>query len=158
MCHRPAPQRCLGIGARAIGRIRGGLPRILQALQARRILKANSTLDPLPILAHKIIGNEDHVGAMANQAVLLRVGVGRNQRQHRAAVWGRNRHPAVPAFEADIAHQIESQLFNVKPQAHILVAYEDIDRVNAQMRRRTRLQRPLRLLRAYGRAAHSREL
>jgi hypothetical protein len=45
----------------------------------------------------------------------------------------RNAYPALPGLKADVKGQAESKLVDVESQASILVANEDVDRVNTEV-------------------------
>src|SRR5271157_606889 len=155
-----APDRCvLSVQQRVVKRNRClGLPLVRDLLQAWRIEKLDSALSPFAKLGYDIIRNKHYLRRPADEPVLFGVGFGCNQRKYGAAVRGRNRHPALTGSKADIAHQTKSHLVYVESQALVLIANEDVNRVNAKMRPLS-VQRKAGLVRvkACGRAVHRRD-
>jgi len=69
----------------------------------------------------------------ADECALFGVGFGCDQRKHRTAVGRRNRYPALTGSKADVTHQAEPKLVQVKSQALILITNEDVNSVDAEM-------------------------
>ena len=109
--------------------------------------KADSALSPLGVSCHDIFGNKRNLRRLADELVLVRVGIRRDQGKHRRAVRRRNPDPALSRLKAHIKGQAESQLIHVESQAPVLIANENVDRVNPKMgvlaiERRSRAARP----------------
>ena len=95
--------------------------------------KAHTATTPLAIGSHDIFGDKSNRSALTNQLVVIRVGLRCNQGDHCGAVWRRDSNPTLPGLKANIKGQIESKLIEIEPQASILIANEDIDRIDAEV-------------------------
>jgi hypothetical protein len=109
------------------------LPLVLDALQPRHILKPNSALAPFPIFGQNIFGNKDDLCGPADERALFGVGFRCDQRKHGTAIGRGDRYPALTRCKADIADQTEPQMVQVESQALILIANEDVNRVDTEM-------------------------
>ncbi len=95
--------------------------------------KANSALSPLAVGSHDIFRHKRDRRGLADQFVLIRVGFGRDQGEHGGAMRRRNTYPALSGLKADIKGQVKSELIQVEPQASVLIADENVDRVHAEV-------------------------
>src|SRR5258708_26127941 len=95
--------------------------------------KANSPLSPLAVGSHDIFGYKCDRSGLTDQFVLIRVGFRRDQGEHGAAVRRRNSYPALSGLKAHIKGKVESELIHVEPRASVLIADENVDRVNAEV-------------------------
>ena len=80
------------------------------------MVKANPALPPLLELGDNIFRNQHSMSATANQFIFFRLALGSNQRQNRAAIGRRHRHPTASSFVAFINDQTESKLVHIEPQ------------------------------------------
>ena len=108
---------------------------ILEALQARCVEKSDPTLAPFAVQGHHVLCNKHDLARAPDEFDPFRVGPGYNQGEHRAAVRRRNRYPTLPGPEANIPDQAEAELIQIEVEASILIANEDVDRMNPQMGR-----------------------
>ena len=106
---------------------------ILDTPETRNMTKANSALSPLTVGRHDIFRHKGDRRGLADQLVLIRVGFRRDQRKHGGAVRRRNSYPALSGLKAHIKGQVEAELIHVEPQASVLIADENIDRVHAEV-------------------------
>ena len=97
------------------------------------MVEANPALAPFAKLGGDIFGDKNNLRGPANELVLCRIGIGRDQRQDRRAVRRRYRYPALAGLQAGIKRQIEPQLIQVESQASILIANINVDRVNPEI-------------------------
>ena len=81
-------------------------------------------------LASDIFGNKNYLRGPADELVLRGAGLGRDQREHRGAVGRGDGYPAA-GLKLGVEGQIESKLIQIESQASLLIANEDVDRVNA---------------------------
>src|ERR1700682_2061215 len=95
--------------------------------------KANSPLSPLAVGGHDIFRHKRDRSRLTDQLVLVRAGFRRDQGEHGATVRRRNSYPALSGLKAHIKSQVESELIHVEPQAPVLIADENVDRVNAEV-------------------------
>jgi hypothetical protein len=102
--------------------------------QARRIAKMNPALVPFAVLGDDIFGEKNDRRGPADEFVVLRIGSGRDQPEHRSSVGRGNRHQAVTGLKTSIESQMESKLIQVEIQAAILIANKNVDGVNTQVR------------------------
>jgi hypothetical protein len=107
VCEHPTPKWLLAGCCRVVSRC---LPLVLDAFQARRILKPNSAPTPFVKLGGNILSDKDDLGVPANEHTFLGVGLGGDQRKHGAAVRRGNRYPALTGSEANVADQTEPKL------------------------------------------------
>ena len=132
--HSSPNRRRLSGRYRRVRRTPGRNPHlILEAFQARRILKANPALPPFLELGHDVFGDKSNVCGPSNQLVLFRVGLGRHQRQVRSAFGRGNGYPAASGLKAGIKGQIEPKLLHVEPRASVQIANVDGNRLNAEV-------------------------
>ena len=96
--------------------------------------ESNPALAPFAELGGDIFGDKNNLCGPANELVLCRIGIRRDQRQHRRAIRRRDRYPALAGLQAGVKCQIETQLIQVEPQASILIAHINVDRVNPEIR------------------------
>src|SRR5713226_6875456 len=96
--------------------------------------KANSPLSPLAVRSHDIFRHKRDRSGLTDQLVLIRVGFRCDQAKHGGAVRGRNAYPALSGLKTHIKGQVESELLHVEPQAAVLIADENVDCVNAEVR------------------------
>jgi hypothetical protein len=73
------------------------------------------------------------MGGLANLFVLVGVGFRSDKGKHGRAVGRRNAYAALPGLKADVKGKAESKLIHVESQASILVANENVDRVNTKV-------------------------
>ena len=107
---------------------------ILDALQARRILKADAVPGPFLKLGRDVFGDKNNLGGAADELVLLRLGLGNNKRKDRAAVRRGDGYPAVTRLKSGIEGQMESELIQVEAQAAILVTNVDVHTMETEVR------------------------
>src|SRR5713226_3388580 len=107
---------------------------MLEALQARRKLEANSALAPFAELGEHIFSDEGNLGGPANELALLGVGLRRAQCQVRSAVRRGDGYPAAARLIARVKDQLETELIDVEAQAAVQIAHEDRDGLEAQVR------------------------
>ena len=96
--------------------------------------KADSAPSPFAVGRHDIFGYEDNLRMLADQLVVIGVGIWSDQRQHGCAVRRRNADPALSGLKADIKGQSKTELIKIESQASILIAYIHIDSVHAEIR------------------------
>jgi hypothetical protein len=84
-------------------------------------------------LRREVLRHEDDGYRAADLLVVVRSRARLDQRQHGAAIRRRDRDPTLAGLEADILRELEPELIDVKAQAPLLVADEDLDRVQAQI-------------------------
>ena len=106
---------------------------ILDAPQARNMPKADSAPAPLAISCHDIFGDKSNLRRLTDQFVLVRLGIRRNQGDDRGAVGRRDSNPTLSRLQAHIKGQTESKLIEIEPQTSILIANENVDRVDAEV-------------------------
>ena len=87
----------------------------------------------MAVSGHDIFGYKGDRRGLADQLVLIRVGFRRDQRKHRGAVRRRNSYPALSGLKAHIKGEVEPELIYVEPQASVLIANKNVDRVNAEV-------------------------
>jgi uncharacterized protein (TIGR03437 family) len=102
--------------------------------QARRIAKMNSALGPLAVFCNDILCKKNDGRGPADEPVVFRAGIGRDQPEHRGSVGRSNRHQAMTGLKACIQGQIESELIHVELKTAILILDKDVDSVNPQVR------------------------
>src|SRR5713101_721258 len=131
-----APNRSvLCAGRRLVSRLRGAhVHLILEALQARRELEANSALAPFAVLDNHILGDKGDVSGLADELVLFRAGFWRDEGEVRGAVGRGDGYPATIGLNASVKDQLEAELIEVKAQAAVEIANVDRDRLKAQVR------------------------
>src|SRR6266481_6018921 len=103
---------------------------VLDAPEPRCMAKANSAPSPFAVGRHDIFGYKDNLRMLADQLVVIGVGIWSDQRQHGCAVRRRNADPALSGLKADIKGQSKTQLIKIESQAPILIAYIHIDSVH----------------------------
>ena len=106
---------------------------ILDPPQPRNMTKANPAFSPLAVGGDHVFRHKSHRSRLANELVLVRVGLRRDQGKHSRPIGRSNAHPSLSGLQADVIGQIESQLIYVKLQAAVLIANEDIDGINAEV-------------------------
>src|SRR6266851_1113388 len=131
-----APNRSvLCAGRRLVSRLRGAhVHLILEALQARRELEANSALAPFAVLDNHILGDKGDVSGLADELVLFRAGFWRDEGEVRGTVGRGDGYPATIGLNAGIKDQLEAELIEVKAQAAVEIANVDRNRLEAQVR------------------------
>jgi hypothetical protein len=102
-------------------------------LQAWRVRKLHAAAAPFLILADHIFGDKNHMGVPSDEFVFLRFGLRSDKGKHRTAIWRANCHPPLGRTNPNITHQSEAELIDVKAQALVLIADEDVNGVNAEM-------------------------
>src|SRR5713101_2968849 len=133
--HTAPNRRVLCAGRGWVSRMRGAhLHLILEALQARRELEANSALAPFAELGNQIFGDKGDVSGLANELVLFRAGFWRDDGEVRGAVGRGKGYPATTGLNAGVKDQLEAELIEVKAQAAVEIANVDRDRLEAQVR------------------------
>jgi hypothetical protein len=98
------------------------------------VAKADSAFLPLAELAEDVFGDEDDLGRPADELVLRGVGPGRDEGENGGAVGRGDRDPALARLDAGVEGQLEPELVEVEAQAAILVADEDPDGVDPEVR------------------------
>ena len=93
----------------------------------------NSALAPFAELGDDVFGKENDGRGLADELVVFRIGIGRDQPKHRGAVRRGNRDQAVTGLKAGVQGQIESELIPVELQAAILIFDKNVDCVNAEV-------------------------
>jgi len=78
------------------------------------MVKANLAPTPVVEFGSDIFGNKSHMREPINELAFFRLGLGRDQRKHRAAIRRGNRYPAATGFGADIIDQTEYKLVQVE--------------------------------------------
>jgi hypothetical protein len=92
--------------------------------------KVNPALTPGVKFGNDIFGNEYDqpvISGPADELIFLRLGLGRDERKQRGAIWRGNQNEAAMLSKVVIDDQTESKLVHVEPEASILVANEDSD-------------------------------
>src|SRR5260370_27273232 len=116
--HTAPNRRVLCAGCGWVSRMRGAhLDLILEALQARRKLKANPALAPFAELGNQIFGDKGDVSGLANELVLFRARLRRDEGEVRGAVGRGNGYPATTGLNAGIKDQLEAELIEYKAHA-----------------------------------------
>lgn len=95
--------------------------------------ETHSAFTPFAELGGDILGHKNNLRGPANELVLYRVWIRRDQRQHRRTIRRRDCYPTLAGLQARVKCQIEPQLIQVKPQASILIAHINVDRVNPEI-------------------------
>ena len=90
-------------------------------------MEANPALGPFAELGGDIFGDENNLRGPPDELVLFRAGLGSYKREHGCAIGRGNRNPAVTGLKPGVADQTESKLFQIEPQAPILIANENGD-------------------------------
>jgi len=121
---------------------------VADALQARRTVKADAALGPFEELGGDVFGDEDDLGGATDELVLSGAGLGGDQRENRGAVGRSNGDPAIAGLQVGVVGHMESELVEIKAQAAVLIAHENIDTVKAEVGRRRELR---------GRTAHGQD-
>jgi hypothetical protein len=114
---------------------------VFDAPQTWRVQEAHAAFGPLGEFRAYILGDEHHLRNTADQFVLKRLRLWRDQRQDCRAVGRSHGHPAVAVLQSRVERQVKSQLVKIKPQAPVLVANIDVDAVHPQVQIRPRLRR-----------------
>ncbi len=107
---------------------------ILEALQARRELEANSALAPFAVLGDYIFGDKGDRHGPADELVLLGAGLRLDEREVRGAIGGRDGYEATIGLNAGVKNQLETELINVEIQAEVEVANVNRNRLETQVR------------------------
>ena len=87
---------------------------MLDAPQTWCIAKMNSALAPFAVLGNHVFGKENDGRDPADEFVVFRIRIRRDQPEHRGAVGRGNRHQPVTGLKAGIQSQIESELIQVE--------------------------------------------
>src|SRR5437879_13651596 len=98
---------------------------ILEALQARSELEANSAIAPLAVLGNYILGDKGDWHGPANELVLFRARLRRDERKVRRAIGRSDGYEATIGLNAGVKNQLEAELIDVEIQAEIEVANEN---------------------------------
>jgi hypothetical protein len=129
------------------------LPYLVEAFQAKRIpvgiletrigatpprrfrssCETNSAFAPFPVLGVDIFGHKQNPAVAANQFVFRRVGLWFHQREIRTAVGRGDFDPAFAGGKALFCKELEAQLFQVEPLAHIQITDENDDVLDRQV-------------------------
>jgi len=96
--------------------------------------KANSSPAPLAKLRSYIFRNENNRRGPADEFVLVRIGIGRNQRKHRRPVGRCHRYPPLAGRKPGVESDLEPKLVQVETQASILISNENVNRVDPEVR------------------------
>src|SRR5271166_714719 len=91
-----------------------GLLFILHPSQLRNMAKANSAPSPLGVGGYDILGDKNRLRRLADQLVVIRVGIGCDQGEDRRSVGRSNAYPALPRLQAHIEGQAESKLIHIE--------------------------------------------
>src|SRR3981081_1730256 len=97
------------------------------APQPRCMTKANSSPAPLTKLGSYIFRNENNLRSPADEFVLVRIGIGRNQRKHRRPIGRCNRYPPLTGRKPGVEGDLEPKLVQVETQASILISNENVN-------------------------------
>jgi hypothetical protein len=97
-------------------------------------LKANSVIAPFGELGVDIFGNEIDLRVASDEFLCRRVRHRQGKRETRAAIRRRNLDPPPTRFEAFIHHKPETKLVDVESQASFLIANEDHDEMETEIR------------------------
>jgi len=97
------------------------------------MVKMDAAAAPLVELRENILCQERRGRRPADELVLFRVRLGRNEREHPCAVGRSNGDPPVSGRQAGICGQPKPELVQVETQASILVADENGNRVQTQV-------------------------
>src|SRR5437762_8803902 len=95
--------------------------------------KLNPAFGPLVELGNDIIGDKRNLGGPADKLVFSGIGLRRNKREDRGAVWGRDGYPAFTGLETGVIDQTESELIQIEPQASILISNENLNGVKTKV-------------------------
>src|SRR2546430_5820278 len=106
---------------------------VLQAFQPRRELEANSAFAPFAVLGNYILGDEGDRHRPANEFVLFRAGLRRDERKVRRAVGRGHGYEAAIGLNASVKDQLEAELIEVKAQTLLQVANVNRNRLEAQV-------------------------
>src|ERR1700733_14575859 len=114
--------------------LRGRTTRIVvDPPEARRIAKMNSALAPFAKLGDDVFGKKNDRRVPADELIVFRIGLRRDQPENGGAVRRGNRYQPVTGLKVDIQSQIESQAVPVESQAPILIFDKNVDCVNAEV-------------------------
>ena len=106
---------------------------ILEAFQPRRELEANSAFAPFAVLGNHILDDEGDRHRPANEFVLFRAGLRRDERKVRCAVGRGHGYEAAIGLNAGVKDQLEAELVEVEIQAEVEVANVNRNRLEAQV-------------------------
>ena len=106
---------------------------ILEAFQPRRELEANAALAPFAVLGNYILGDKGDRHGPANEFVLFRAGLRRDERKVRCAVGRSHGYEAAIGLNAGVKDQLEAELVEVEIQAEVEVANVNRNRLEAQV-------------------------
>src|SRR5882724_6749345 len=95
--------------------------------------KANPATPPLGISRNDIFCHKSDRRGLANELVLIRIGLGRNQGENSRAVGRRDAYPPLSGLKAHIEGEVETELINVEPQTPFLIANENTHPINAEV-------------------------
>src|SRR5271154_161563 len=101
--------------------------------KSRWVAKVTPALPPLAVLRNHILSEKNDRRGPADQLVVVRVGIRRDQPEHRGSVGRGNRHQAVTRLKVRIQNQMESELIHVEFETAILIFDKDVDSVNPQV-------------------------
>ena len=116
-----------------LNRLRGQTPNfILEALQARGKIEAHAALGPFKIFREHIFSDKRDVRGPADELVLRRVRLRRDEREVGGTVGRRDGYPSAARLRVTIKNEVEAQLVQVEAQAGFQFAHKDSHRLNAQ--------------------------
>jgi hypothetical protein len=89
-------------------------------------VETNSVLVPLLKRCVDVLSHEGNLHGAADERAMLGAGRGNNKRENRAAIRRRNCDPALIGTGMRIGYHIESKLIDLKPQASIVIANQNV--------------------------------
>src|SRR4029077_6885487 len=96
--------------------------------------KAHAAPGPFLKFCGDVFGNENDLSRATDKLVLLGVWLRFDEREDGGAVGRGHADPAFAGLHAGIIGDVETELVDEKVQAAVLVADEDVDAVQTQMR------------------------
>ena len=105
---------------------------VLDAPQAGCKQKPDAAFAPFLELGDHILGNENDPGGPADETVLARFGLRRDQREDGGAIGRRDCHPPVPGLQTGVKRNMETELIHVESQALVLIVDINVDGVHPE--------------------------
>jgi hypothetical protein len=106
---------------------------VLDSPDARGIAKVNSALAPFAKFGDDVFGKENDWRGPADELVVLRIELRRDQPENGGAVRRGDGHQPVTGLKVDIQSQIESQAIPVEFQTPIMLFDKNVDGINAEV-------------------------
>ena len=130
-----APDRGFHAQNWRIGRGFGGarIGIVLEALEARRGMKADTAFGPFLKFCDDVFGDEDDIGGAADEFVFGGLGFRDDEGEDRGAVGRGNGNEAFAGLEFGVVGEMEAELVDEKADAAVVVADKDVDALDAEV-------------------------